>query len=224
MAEHARAVAQGLRLHGFSGIRSVALLERLEAGQPHLMLAHSFGADGSVWVGDRLRKRVGLNGKSPFYPPIRLMDCLYPLEMAKLQEYSRYFIHEGGTELLHTLRLNTGTMRGEWFVTYSVAVSNEARDRLTVVTLLCPLADLVQSELRISASEAQHTLTKPLSPLSEREQQVLALIAQGMRSADMAERLNISPLTVKSHRQSLMTKLGVHNAAGLVRAFLEMNR
>jgi DNA-binding NarL/FixJ family response regulator len=54
------------------------------------------------------------------------------------------------------------------------------------------------------------------SPLSEREIEVLQLIAEGLRPADVARRLVISPKTVSSHVQRILTKLGVHTRAQAV--------
>ncbi len=53
--------------------------------------------------------------------------------------------------------------------------------------------------------------------LSDREKQVLKLIAEGYTSARIAGVLNISIKTVMTHRTNLMDKLGLHNRADLVR-------
>lgn len=52
--------------------------------------------------------------------------------------------------------------------------------------------------------------------LSPREQEVLRLLAQGMPTKDIADRLAISVKTVANHRMNIMTKLDLHNTAALV--------
>jgi DNA-binding NarL/FixJ family response regulator len=52
----------------------------------------------------------------------------------------------------------------------------------------------------------------PLAALSSREREVLAHMADGAARKEIAERLHLSPNTVRSHMQSLMGKLGVHSA------------
>ena len=47
--------------------------------------------------------------------------------------------------------------------------------------------------------------------LTPREREVLALLAQGAGSADMARHLGISPNTLRTHVQSVLTKLQVHS-------------
>lgn len=53
--------------------------------------------------------------------------------------------------------------------------------------------------------------------LSPREQQVMRLLAQGEPTKDIADKLSISPKTVANHRANIMTKLDIHNSAGLIR-------
>jgi two-component system, NarL family, response regulator NreC len=57
----------------------------------------------------------------------------------------------------------------------------------------------------------------PSSPLTLRERQVLELIAEGKTTKELAQILGITAKTADSHRTRLMTKLGIHDTAGLVR-------
>jgi DNA-binding NarL/FixJ family response regulator len=52
--------------------------------------------------------------------------------------------------------------------------------------------------------------------LTRREQEVIALIAEGYRTREMAELLSVSHKTVERHRTNLMRKLGVRSATGVV--------
>ena len=53
--------------------------------------------------------------------------------------------------------------------------------------------------------------------LSHRERDVLQLVAEGVRSAAIAERLHISLGTVEAHRRNIRRKLGLHTVAELTR-------
>jgi DNA-binding NarL/FixJ family response regulator len=57
----------------------------------------------------------------------------------------------------------------------------------------------------------------PADPLTGRERQVLQLVAEGRRTRQVAEILGVSVKTVESHRANIMRKLGIADAAGLVR-------
>jgi len=64
----------------------------------------------------------------------------------------------------------------------------------------------------------QPTPAAPPQPLlTRREQEILALIAQGLTSQVIADRLFLSPLTVETHRRNLLAKLEVGNTAALIR-------
>ena len=56
---------------------------------------------------------------------------------------------------------------------------------------------------------------QPLTPLTEREEEVLAHVANGLTNAEIADELHVSLSTVKTHLASLMTKLDVRNRVGL---------
>lgn len=56
-----------------------------------------------------------------------------------------------------------------------------------------------------------------LAQLSDREKEILTLIARGMSNTEIGEKLSISHRTVDSHRQNLLRKLQVKNLAGLIR-------
>lgn len=65
--------------------------------------------------------------------------------------------------------------------------------------------------LETFAEQAPRTLTQPIDPLTEREEQVLVLVARGRTNAEIAAELFIGVSTVKTHIASLMAKLDVRN-------------
>ncbi len=75
------------------------------------------------------------------------------------------------------------------------------------------------------SDDHQNTVTTPpnkvLELLSNREIEVLKLVAQELSSAEIAARLFVSVSTVDSHRKNIMIKLGVDNIVGLVKIAVE---
>ncbi|HSU52577.1 MAG TPA: response regulator transcription factor [Candidatus Dormibacteraeota bacterium] len=66
-------------------------------------------------------------------------------------------------------------------------------------------------------TEAEADGARPDVELTQREAEVLQLIAEGFANKQIAAELNLSVKTVEKHRQQVMQKLDIHNIAGLVR-------
>jgi len=73
---------------------------------------------------------------------------------------------------------------------------------------------------RLVAEFAAHTRqprsTTELDALTEREREVMALVAEGLSNDEIAARLFVSPATAKTHVSRAMVKLGVRDRAQLV--------
>ena len=65
--------------------------------------------------------------------------------------------------------------------------------------------------------DAMEHFGPPVSVLGRREQEVLALLAEGKHSRAIAERLDISAATVEVHRRNIMHKLELHSVAQLTK-------
>jgi len=73
-------------------------------------------------------------------------------------------------------------------------------------------------EAMVKASdELEVTGIKKTQELTERELEILKLVAEGLSTRDIAEKLFIAVRTVETHRKTIMNKLEVTNVAGMVR-------
>lgn len=70
--------------------------------------------------------------------------------------------------------------------------------------------------LAASITEAL-AVRRPLHRLTDRQVQVLRLVAEGHRTRDIAEQLGLSVKTVESHRGEIMKRLKMHDVVSLVR-------
>jgi DNA-binding NarL/FixJ family response regulator len=66
------------------------------------------------------------------------------------------------------------------------------------------------------AADDRRTPAQPVEPLTAREEEVLASVADGRTNAEISQDLHISLSTVKTHVASLMTKLGARNRVEVV--------
>ena len=105
------------------------------------------------------------------------------------------------------------------FVTKETATRNVVEAIREVHRGGCFLSPDVASCLVKLVSEGDRRPRQPpgTRPLTPRERAILQLIGEGHRNKDIASRLDVSIDTVHKHRTNLMAKLGVHDAAALVR-------
>lgn len=98
-------------------------------------------------------------------------------------------------------------------------LKNEAIDDLVVA-----IDTVLQGRRYVSPAAASGALSGPQrsaevdkTTLSDRERDVLRLLAAGQRTKEIAEQLGISAKTVETYRSRLMLKLGIDNLPGLVK-------
>jgi DNA-binding NarL/FixJ family response regulator len=84
-----------------------------------------------------------------------------------------------------------------------------------------PLLSAVATEMLVehflaTPDETTTAVDPRLEELTQRELQMVALAAEGLSNEQIGQRLNLAVLTVKTHVNRAMAKLGVHDRAGLV--------
>jgi DNA-binding NarL/FixJ family response regulator len=76
------------------------------------------------------------------------------------------------------------------------------------------LSDVLKSADEVSA-EPEASSCEGVK-ISEREAEIVRLVAEGFTNKEIADKLFLSAHTVTTHRKNIMSKLGVNNTAGLV--------
>jgi DNA-binding CsgD family transcriptional regulator len=148
--------------------------------------------------------------------PWRTMDDFTaPSERKRLEEQWGAFLASGGAEGWYQLYVpDRGPVPVEFSATANVlparhlsvfippdgASTEQARSALARDATWAPV--VVEGSGRLQ--------------LSEREREVMTLVASGLQSSDIAERLFLSPETVKSHVHNALGKLGAHTRAHAV--------
>jgi LuxR family maltose regulon positive regulatory protein len=124
---------------------------------------------------------------------VRAMDTLErALSLAEPGGYVRIFVDEG-PPMARLL--------------YGVAARGITPDYVRKLLAAFPVAEPEQADL----SKTQVPKSELVEPLSEREIEVLQLIAEGLTNQEIANRLYLSLNTVKVHTRNIYGKLGVHN-------------
>jgi two-component system, NarL family, nitrate/nitrite response regulator NarL len=71
---------------------------------------------------------------------------------------------------------------------------------------------------RVLLNELSRPVQRPaVANLSDREKEVLRLIASGLSNKEIADKLGVGVRTVETHRERLMRKLDIHSVAGLTK-------
>jgi DNA-binding NarL/FixJ family response regulator len=78
-----------------------------------------------------------------------------------------------------------------------------------------PVAKLLVEDYRTTAGE--RAAKDPYNQLTERERDILKLLAEGYSTPEIADMLVITPKTIEGHKTRLMSKLGIHNRIDLVK-------
>ena len=78
-------------------------------------------------------------------------------------------------------------------------------------------ADILESVVNDYVSQLSSSEYDAYRQLSDRERQVLQLLAEGNSTKEIAFKLHVSVKTIESHRQNIMNKLGIRSLAGLTK-------
>jgi two-component system, NarL family, response regulator NreC len=99
-----------------------------------------------------------------------------------------------------------------------VVKTQAAEDLVHAVEQVCAGSLYLSAGVSQVVTQAYLKKTEPMSePLTQRERQVLQLVAEGKTTKEIARLLEISVKTAESHRTRVMDKLDIHDVAGLVR-------
>lgn len=97
----------------------------------------------------------------------------------------------------------------------TIILSEEDSDDTFIINIHCDESTIIDKIEQIIASINIPSESMRQSSLTQREIDVLRLIAKGYINKEIAEKLNISFNTVLSHRKNITTKLGIKSASGL---------
>jgi DNA-binding NarL/FixJ family response regulator len=180
-------------------------------------------------VGEAPDGRVGIDAARTLAPDVVLMDVRMPV-MDGI-EATRRLVADGDHRVLALTTFEDDEVL--WGVIEAGAAGFVLKDapaadlvgaiRVTARggSWLDPrVADRVLTVLRQRPGAVASTLDNPVEPLTDRELEVLRLVASGANNAEVAESLYLSERTVKGHISAIFAKLGVRDRpAAIIRAY-----
>lgn len=175
------------------------LLEQLKTNKPEVIL---MDINMPKLSGIEATKKI-----RQLYPDIKILaltmfdDTLYVSEMIKAGASGYLLKNAGRAELITAI--NT-VFKGERYVSSEVSLK---------------MIDKMNSGDHSSSENRMPPVRK--AEVTKRELEILKLIAQELTNAEIAVKLNNSPMTIITHRKNLLRKLGVKNTAGLIKYAME---
>jgi DNA-binding NarL/FixJ family response regulator len=149
-------------------------------------------------------------------PDVVLLDLNMP-EVGGLEACAR--LREGGGP--EVLMLTVSEQEPDLYAALRVGAAGYLTKDVPPADLIEAVLAVARGEPRIAPAMASRMLVElgratapdPLDTLSARERDVLALVAEGLRNREIAERLVISEATVKTHVRHVLEKLRFRNRA-----------
>lgn len=146
-------------------------------------------------------------------PDLLLLDAAMPLARG-VQVYGEARRWSPDTRIVVVTGFTSTTMLADWL---AAGVDGLFLKSAKPAEMMEGFAQVLAGGKFVSQEVADKLAVEPKrEELTDREREVLALVAAGYQNAAIGEQLFISPKTVEKHRASLMAKLGVNSVSGLL--------
>ncbi len=99
-------------------------------------------------------------------------------------------------------------------------------EMLKAIDLVAAGHTYTDSNLQLMETQSSHELEDDFTKtqkITPREQEILALITEGLTSKEIATKLFLSHSTIESHKKNIMKKIGAKNIADMIRFGIENN-
>ncbi len=146
-------------------------------------------------------------------PDLLLLDAAMPLARG-VQVYGEVRRWSPDTRIVVVTGFTSTTMLADWLAAGVDGLFLKSADPQEMQD---GFAQVLAGGKYVAQEVSDKLAAKPdREQLTDREREVLALIAAGNQNVEIGEKLFISPKTVEKHRASLMAKLGVNSVSGLL--------
>jgi two-component system response regulator NreC len=178
-------------------------------------------------VGEAADGEQAVRAVQELQPDVALMDITMPgvngmeatrqvLECCEATAVLALTIHEGREYFFEMLNAGASGYVPKSAAPEELLTAIRAVARGEVYLHSSVAALLLQDHLRRSRTGGPDEPSS-MSSLTDREREVLTLVAEGLLNKEIGEQLGISPRTVARHRENIMRKLGLHSRTELVK-------
>ena len=171
-------------------------------------------------VGEASNGQEAVQLVEKLHPAVAVLDVAMPVlngidaarEISKLNPRTKTILLTMLTDDQYVLESLRAGVKGY------VLKSNTSDELVHAICEVCNGKVYLTPSASTAVVQAYVTLSSTSAPeLTEREREVLQLVAEGKTSKEIADKLGITWKTAESHRTHIMEKLSIHDIAGLVR-------
>jgi len=177
-----------------------------------------------VWINDYFNKKMGYTTNDlKDITSKKFLALFHPTSMKQFMQRMQYYEEE--TEAIKTV-YQVKTKSENWIYLLVCSRIYKRNPDGSIKYLLGYALEVDTYELtrhlrKIKSLDAKCGNISLLNKLSNREMNVIHLIAKGLTDKEIAEKLKISIHTTKTHRKRIISKLGLKNTAALVKYSVE---
>lgn len=195
------------------------------SSENYFLILSRFNVSSPVYLSENALELIGSKSKEEFKNNWFFIENVIDTDSSNIiiKALKHFFKkpHED-FDMCYQIKTLKGQKKWVYAVSRVITFTNENKPDF-ILTIGVEIEKMLQNQLNerlgLEASDLlkSNINIKLKSYLTEREQEVLNLVALGLESNEIAEKLYISVHTVKTHRKNLMRKLKVNNGSELMR-------
>lgn len=173
-----------------------------------------------VWINDAMKRILGYDKPDVNIDKQSILDIYHPDDRDVLKEMRNYFRHrKSGT---FTAVYKFRDVNGEYLWLCTAAnifrrTTDESVFEVVGVTLDMTHQLVYKNNVKVLSREMMQQINKSsIEKITKREKEILRYFANGYKTREIAEMLQLSFHTVNNHRKNLLKKLKMKNLAALV--------
>lgn len=179
--------------------------------------------EATVLSADKYETALALARKHPKQPTMFILDLFFSRKNIRTELEALRHEFDRSAIVVVTMAEDRATMQS----VLDYGINGFINKSISPNELIDALKDVRQGEIVVRLPETSHDFKKKDVHLSERQAEVLKLVAAGKTNKEIAAILSISPFTVRIHVSAMMRALGVSSrleaaTKGLIEGFVDM--
>ncbi len=203
----------------------ISFYEKIFSTVGAIILIMNFDNYELLYINNADERILGYKYNKKDYSAQKLIDAHHPEDQNLLAEMKEFFkVNRNNTfSAIYSIKDSDGKYR--WVMNTSRLFNkNHNNPEMNVISVIQDLTGNLSYDKNlknISKEKFRKINAQQVGLISQRERQIVKLFANGFKSKEIAEKLDISFHTVNNHRKNILKKLNLKNLAALVNFAVE---